>query len=219
MPDDFIIKVNPAFRAGQRFVMPLMSGLAVVAGIGAAMVLGCLPMAARWPGGLALAVVLALDLFVRFPHAPATVPVSPALHVLATLPRGPVMAYADPVQIDCLQQPQHGDVLLNTCGINGDPAQAYFVPLIHKCATSWPLFAPWVCATWWSTSRLDAPTWDGAWGRLRSPAPTWSPRMTVSPSTRSADWNPTHPAGRDRRRRHQRDAAAGPAAHPPPPGI
>jgi hypothetical protein len=34
MPDALIIAVQPAFRAGQRFVMPLMGGMAILAGLG-----------------------------------------------------------------------------------------------------------------------------------------------------------------------------------------
>lgn len=132
MPDLIVIKLQPAFRAGQRFVMPLMAGMAVLTGLG---VSGILRRIASPLPALLVVVVIALavglDLFARHldgvtlrPDAVETIPTSPALAMLGTQPPGPTFEFVDHTRVSsianinpCLLQPQHHQTLVDTCNM------------------------------------------------------------------------------------------------------
>lgn len=123
MPDDLVIHVQPAFRAGQRLVMPLMGGMAVLAGLGVGALLKRVPPKAVPAFTLVLASLVWVDLFAHPPEAVNRVPLSPALAVLRTQPAGAVFQYIPsplapgrfpPVRA-CLLQPQYDKPLANTC--------------------------------------------------------------------------------------------------------
>ncbi|MDQ6884632.1 MAG: hypothetical protein M3077_10425 [Candidatus Dormibacteraeota bacterium] len=132
MPDALVVAVQPAFRAGQRFVMPLMGGLAILAGLGSSLVLRRISSPRLAPVvAVLLALVVGLDLFARptdglagKPEGVATIPQSSALAALAKQPPGPTFQVVDrtaasPIHgvVPCLIQPQHGKVVIETCGL------------------------------------------------------------------------------------------------------
>lgn len=123
MPSSIIFEAAPGLRAGQRFVMPLMAGTAVLAGLGAAFLLRRVPRRALVPASLALALLVGVDLYTRFPGMIDKVPPrSPALEALATAPDGPVVQIniwgflGANTQRACLMQEVHGKQLVNPCG-------------------------------------------------------------------------------------------------------
>jgi hypothetical protein len=125
MPSTIIYELAPGVRAGQRFVMPLMAGTAVLAGLGAAAVLRRVPQRAVVPAALALALLVGVDMYARFPGMIDKVPPrSSALQALAAAPAGPVVnitpwgALGAYVQRACLMQEVHHKPLVNPCGFN-----------------------------------------------------------------------------------------------------
>lgn len=125
MPDDLVIHVQPAFRAGQRLVMPLMGGMAVLAGLGVSALVQRIPRRAIPVLVVVVAAMVWVDLFARPPDAVNTVPQSAALAVLRTAPAGAVFQYIPgpvhpgrfpPVRA-CLLQPQYDKPLADTCEV------------------------------------------------------------------------------------------------------
>jgi hypothetical protein len=128
MPSAAIFAVEPALRAGQRFVMPLMGGTAVLAGLGAWWLLGRVRGRALVGGALALLLAAAVLVDIRISPVGAwsrTSPPSPALAVLKKQPKGVVIHYLQNGLLDapsmraCFVQPEHGMVMANACAING----------------------------------------------------------------------------------------------------
>jgi hypothetical protein len=127
-PASLIFEVAPGLRAGQRFVMPMMAGTSLLAGLGASAFLRRLPRAAVLPATLALALVVGVDLHTRIPgmtdEAPAR---TPALDALAKAPDGPVLQispegfFGGTAQLPCLMQNVHHKALVNTCGFATPP--------------------------------------------------------------------------------------------------
>ncbi|TAN34318.1 hypothetical protein EPN29_02840 [bacterium] len=123
MPDDIVIHVQPAFRAGQRLVMPLMGGMAVLAGLGVSVILKKVPRRGVPVFILVVASLVWIDLFARPPEAVNRLPQSPALAALRTQPPGPVFQYIPsplalgrfPSVRSCLLQPQYDKPLADTC--------------------------------------------------------------------------------------------------------
>jgi hypothetical protein len=132
MPDALVIAVQPAFRGGQRFVMPLMAGMAVLAGLGTSAILRRI----TWPrlaplAAVGLALLVGLDLFARHydgytgrPDSVTDIPQLPALAALANEPAGATFEFVNRGRINvmsginpCLLQPQHGKTLVDTCGL------------------------------------------------------------------------------------------------------
>jgi hypothetical protein len=130
LPDALVIRVQPAFRGGQRFVMPLMGGMAVLAGLGFYALQRGLPQRATPYLLIGMASLIWIDLFAFRPQAVNAVPQSAALAVLKAQPSGPVFQYipADysgrlsPINA-CLLQPQHDKPLVSTCGLIAEPDQ------------------------------------------------------------------------------------------------
>jgi hypothetical protein len=127
MPAALVIALQSAFRAGQRFVMPLMGGMAILAGLG---VNPILKKVRSHRAALALVIVIALvvglDLFARrlggTPTGVTAIPRSAALAVLAARPQGPTFEFVDHRHATslsgvnpCLLQPQHRKVLVQSC--------------------------------------------------------------------------------------------------------
>lgn len=128
LPSSLIFEVEPALRAGQRFVMPLMAGTAVLAGIGAWVLLrrfGARPLA-----GAAIALGLTAVVLADIKIEPAgawsrTSPPSRALAELEERPPAPAIHYMvnglldSPSMRACFVQPEHGKVIANGCAIGG----------------------------------------------------------------------------------------------------
>ncbi len=130
MPDALIVKVQPAFRGGQRFVMPLMGGMAVLAGLGFNALQHKVPRRAAPVLLVVVALLVWADLFAFRPQAVNVVPVSPALAVLRTQPSGPVFQYIPsdysgrlPPINPCLLQPQYDKPVVDTCGLIAESDQ------------------------------------------------------------------------------------------------
>jgi hypothetical protein len=123
MPGSLVFEVAPGLRAGQRFVMPLMAGTAVLAGLGASAMLGRVRPRAVLPLALVLALVVGVDLYTRPPLRTSEIPPSsPALEALARAPDGPVV-HIQPQgflggvpQRACLMQMVHHKTVVNACG-------------------------------------------------------------------------------------------------------
>jgi hypothetical protein len=128
MPSTLIFEVAPGLRAGQRFVMPLMAGMAVLAGLGAHALLRRLPRRALVPATLAIAILVGLDLHTRPPGmAPELPPRSQAIQALARAPDGaaihilPEGFLGGIPQWACLMQDVHHKTLANTCAFAPPP--------------------------------------------------------------------------------------------------
>jgi hypothetical protein len=128
MPSSLIFEVEPALRAGQRMVMPLMAGTAVLAGLGAWWLIGRLrgrPALAALATALLAAVVL-VDIRITPPGQwSRTSPPSEALAKLKQAPDGIVIHYLTNGLLDapsmraCFVQPEHEKVMANACAILG----------------------------------------------------------------------------------------------------
>jgi hypothetical protein len=147
MPDAFVIAMQPAFRAGQRFVMPLMGGMAILAGLG---VNAILRRVTSHRAALALVIVIALvvglDLFARrlggTPTGVTPIPRSPALAALAAQPQGPAFEFVDHGHASsisgmtpCLLQPQHGKILLQSCQLRAESSDVVRWDAARNCDT------------------------------------------------------------------------------------
>jgi hypothetical protein len=128
MPSDLVFHVAPGVRAGQRFVMPLMGGAAVLAGLGAAALLRRVPGRAALPVALVLALAVGTDLYTTPPGMPAELPRDPqALEALAKAPKAPAVEVFSwgilngQAQRACMAQLVHEKPLVNTCGLAAPP--------------------------------------------------------------------------------------------------
>jgi hypothetical protein len=128
-PSALIFAIEPGLRAGQRFVMPLMGAMAVLAGLGAWALLR--RFAARPAVAVGLTAVLAAVVFMDTHMAPPdnwvrTPPKSAALAKLAAEPPGPTLHWhysgflPVPAPRACFLQPQHHKVLVNDCALRLD---------------------------------------------------------------------------------------------------
>jgi hypothetical protein len=140
MPALLIHEVAPGLRAGQRFVMPLMAGTAVLAGLGTNVILRRLPRVALTPAVLAIALLVALDLWATPPGMPTEAPPrSPALDALSNAPDGPVIDImpqgflGTPSQNACMLQLVHHKPLVNTCGFVSPPDKLWKLGLLPMC--------------------------------------------------------------------------------------
>jgi hypothetical protein len=140
-PATLIWEVAPGLRAGQRFIMPMMAGAAVLAGLGAHAVLRRVPMRATLPATLAMALVVGVDLFARPPDMIATVPSPPpAVKVLANAQDAPavhivpegIFGGAAP-QRPCWMQQTHHKPLVNTCAFTPPSAEAWAIAQLPMC--------------------------------------------------------------------------------------
>lgn len=143
MLSNVIVTLQPAFRAGQRFVMPLIAGLALLAGLGAAQILARARSEGRWIVGAVMTAVVFIDLFTRPPHATITLPDMPALAELDAAPPGAVVQVLkgaggttilgeDP-QYGCLLQDRHGRPVVNVCEISKREAAHYELIDLAPC--------------------------------------------------------------------------------------
>jgi hypothetical protein len=139
-PSTLIFHVTPGLRAGQRFVMPLMAGAAVLAGLGTAAVLRRLPRTAMLPVAAAIALVVAVDLRTNPPGMPAELTAHPpALEALAQAPKAPAVEVfpwgilGGQPQRACMAQLVHKKLLVNTCSIGPAPPRVANVALQPMC--------------------------------------------------------------------------------------
>lgn len=131
MPSQLTMEITPAIRAGQRFVMLAMPAAAVLAGIGAAALLGRIrPVILRGLVAILAVAVVRTDHAVRA-DPPTRVPITPALRALAGAPPGLAIHYqnADPggllvgaVARPCVLQQYHRHALVNACNLTLEPA-------------------------------------------------------------------------------------------------
>ncbi len=121
-PNWLVAHFVPALRAGQRFVMPLMGMVAILAGLSAHLVLQRLPSRTRILLVTALSLIIWADLWTPFPNRTATIAISPALKVLSHQVPHPAAAFHDsslvtsPAAEFCIYQIQHRLRLVNDCG-------------------------------------------------------------------------------------------------------
>jgi hypothetical protein len=140
-PATLIWEVAPGLRAGQRFVMPMMAGVAVLAGLGAHAVLRRLPVRAVVPVTLAMALVVGVDLYARPPDMIAKVaPPAPAVKTLADAPNAPLVHitphgfFGGPMpQRPCAMQRVHHKPLVNTCAFTAPPPELWAIALRPMC--------------------------------------------------------------------------------------
>jgi hypothetical protein len=120
-PNQLVIDAVPALRAAQRFVMPLMGALAVLAGVGALVVVKQMRPNLRIITAAGILLVITLDLWALPPQSATTVPKFPSLAVLSEQPRGVAAHYQagaiqGPIgQYPCTMQNQHKKPLINDC--------------------------------------------------------------------------------------------------------
>jgi hypothetical protein len=140
MPDALISAVVPALRAGQRFVMPLMAGVSVLAGLGAYALLRRTPPALRAPLAIGLAAIVVLDLWAHPPGANQVAPTpTPAIHALARAPDAPAVeinargVYGGLPQRACFMQWTHNKPLFNNCGFGTPPPAQYALASMPMC--------------------------------------------------------------------------------------
>lgn len=121
----------PALRAGQRFVMLAMPGIAVLAGIGVARMLRNHGIARRALIAGAVSTVVFLDFSVSTQRV-GNVPGSVALEALHTEPPGPTVHYMEGTFLagatlrPCVFQSQHGKTLVNSC------STSFFHPILRE---------------------------------------------------------------------------------------
>lgn len=124
-PNLVIFELVSSLRAGQRFVMPLMAGIAILAGLGAHQLLRRLPAPLVPAVAVVLALVVGYDLrFSPQPGRVTTLPESPALASLREAPHAPVLFVTETggvsavvPQVPCVWQAQFEKPVLNSCGI------------------------------------------------------------------------------------------------------
>ena len=92
-PSYVIVHAVPALRAGQRFVMPLMAGVAILAGIGVAALLIRRRPEIQIAATVAVAAIVATDLWARAPESVVRLPNSDALATLREEPSAPAIHY------------------------------------------------------------------------------------------------------------------------------
>jgi hypothetical protein len=119
-------------RTGQRFVMPIMGCVAVLAGIATAALLARRGPAARVLIATALALIVGIDLRTRIEDQTHVVPQSKAMAALRAAVPAPAIQYlpegllAGRVTEPCVWQIQHHKTLVNPCDTT------YFPPLIWE---------------------------------------------------------------------------------------
>lgn len=122
MPNRLVVELVPGLRAGQRFVMPLMACVSLVAGVGAWRLLLRVPPQARVAVGLLIAAVVGLDHWTSLPERTSRIPKpTPAVLALRDMPPGPAI-HIQPdgylignALVPCLMQETHEHPLVNTC--------------------------------------------------------------------------------------------------------
>ena len=126
-PNLIIVTVVPSLRAGQRFVMPLAAGLAILAGLGAAALIRRTPKRYVVPVVALLAAIVYFDTAADFGPFARMPGHYPALEVLARQPYGPAIHYAGAslyrgeTQRSCFLQGQFQKPLVTSCGIQQVP--------------------------------------------------------------------------------------------------
>jgi hypothetical protein len=132
-PAEFTTTLVPALRAGQRFVMLAMVGVAVLAGIGTARLLrpGQAGRNALLVCGIGAFILV--DFSVSAPGGRVDhVPTSSALAALRGEPNGPTVHFGPGTLLagatlrPCVFQPQHRKTLINSCNTS------YFQPLLWE---------------------------------------------------------------------------------------
>ncbi len=139
-PSMLFFHVTPGLRAGQRFVMPLMAGAAVLAGLGTAALLRRVPRVGLLPVAAAIAVLVALDLGTSPPGMPAELTAHPpALEALAKAPKAPAVEVfpwgilGGQPQRACMAQLIHKKPLVNTCSIADAPPRVLSAAVQPMC--------------------------------------------------------------------------------------
>ncbi len=124
MPSLIVVNLVPQLRTGQRYVMPVAAGVAILAGLGAAALLRRFPGLLAIPATVLLAAVVYADNdaffgpFYRMPQFE-----SPALAVLARQPVGPAIHYSS--------EDLYPGEAQRTCFIQGQ----FRMPLVTDCYT------------------------------------------------------------------------------------
>jgi hypothetical protein len=139
-PSYLIVHAVPALRAGQRFVMPMMAGVAILAGIGLAALILRRHVAIQLAVTAVVASIVAVDLWARAPESVVQIPHSTALATLREQPDGPAIHYLPEglltgrITAPCLWQIQHGKTLVNPCSTTFFPAMLFQLNDYKDCA-------------------------------------------------------------------------------------
>ena len=124
-PNYLVSSIVPAFRAGQRFVMPMMAGMSILAGLGAARLLRRMRGHSLAAAAGVISLIVWVDLWTRPLPATAAIPTSVALQRFAEMPAGATLHYPIElfrgeffaIQVPCLLQSQHRKTLINVCQV------------------------------------------------------------------------------------------------------
>lgn len=144
-PNWVVVNAVPALRAGQRFVMPLMGALAVLAALGVYQLLQRVRSHLRWMFVTLILLIVGLDLWALPPESATVIKKSPALAVLANQPIAPAAYFqrssliSHPAQSACLLQHQHQQPLLNDCGLDRSLDNPHSLPPTLALLESLPL--------------------------------------------------------------------------------
>jgi hypothetical protein len=126
-PNYLVATAVPALRAGQRFDMPLVGCLAVLAGIGAWLLLCRLAPKWRPVAAAGMLIVIGLDLWALPPGWVTTIPRYHSLLAIRNQPSAPVAWFEKNSlviglpQVPCLLQEQYNKPLVNDCGLGYTP--------------------------------------------------------------------------------------------------
>jgi hypothetical protein len=127
LPGDVVAHTVPALRAGQRFVMPLMGALAVLAGMGSALLLARVPSRWRLVAALVIALAVMADLWALVPGSATTIATYPSLTALARMPQAPVAWFEKGSMLPafphtpCLLEHEYKKPLINDCALGRSP--------------------------------------------------------------------------------------------------
>jgi hypothetical protein len=138
-PSYLIVHAVPALRAGQRFVMPMMAGIAILAGIGLAALIVRRHPAIQLAVTAIVASIVAVDLWARAPESVVRIPRSDALATLRDQPDGVAIHYLPEglltgrITAPCLWQIQHEKTLVNPCSTTFFPLLLFELNDYKQC--------------------------------------------------------------------------------------
>ena len=139
-PSYLIVHAVPALRAGQRFIMPMMAGVAILAGIGLAALIVRRRPTIQLAVTAIVASIVAVDLWARAPESVVRIPSSDALATLREQPKGAAIHYLPEglltgrITAPCLWQIQHEKTLVNPCSTTFFPLMLFQLNDYKDCA-------------------------------------------------------------------------------------
>lgn len=126
-PNILVAKIEPALRAGQRLAMPLMGGVAILAGAGIYLATRRLDTRMYYLVLALISVLIALDFSTVPPSLPRQIQMHGALVALSNRPAALTAQYnysslvSNPGQEICFAQFQHKMPIVNDCAMSRNP--------------------------------------------------------------------------------------------------